>query len=374
MRILIAPDKFKGSLSAAAVAAAIGRGVKAACEDAVCDLLPIADGGEGFAETLATAIDAEWIEIVSVDAIGRSIDARYAWKDGTAILEMSEASGLWRLTPVERAPLEATTYGTGLLLKDAIERGAEKVIIGLGGSATTDGGCGAALALGFTFFSGDNHMIEGRPHEMMMVDRIELPKDLKLPEIVAACDVTNPLLGERGSAAVYGPQKGADPTMVDMLDAGLENLADVVKSQFGGDYRDVVGAGAAGGLGFGLLAFCKATIRPGLDVIAEILRLEERIAQADLVITGEGRLDDQTLDGKGPVRVAALARKYGKPVIAIGGSATAEVLQSELFDHVFTVMEIATSLEEAMGRAEVLLEKLAADALQIMRSAKQDVE
>lgn len=363
MRILIAPDKFKGSLSAASVAVAIARGLRETQADILCDMLPIADGGEGFAESLAAALGAEWIHVAAEDAIGRPIEARYAWKDETAIIEMSEASGLWRLKAEERAPLAATTYGTGLLLKDAIQRGAKKVILGLGGSATTDGGCGLARALGFQFYRKEGGVMEARPNDLAELFRIEAPENLHLPEIVAACDVTNPLLGERGSAAVYGPQKGADPTMVKVLDAALKNLAEVVTKDFGVDFRDTVSAGAAGGLGFGLLSLCRATIRPGLDVIAETVRLEERIARADLVITGEGRLDDQTLDGKGPARVAVLARKHGKPVIAIGGSATSAVLESELFDRVFTVMDIAASLEEAMSQAETLLEKLGAEVL-----------
>lgn len=357
MHILIAPDKFKGSLSALAAAEAIARGFRAVWPGATMDLAPIADGGEGFAEALASALGAEWVKVRSVDAIGRPIDARYAWLRGEklAVIEMSEASGLWRIAPEDRDPLRADTFGTGLLLADAIARGAERVLIGIGGSATTDGGAGLARALGCRFVNRDGVEYRPTPGTLALLERIERPSSLRLPEIVAACDVQNPLLGVRGAARVYGPQKGADADRVEDLERAMVRLADVCAASFGKDHRDTPGAGAAGGLGFGLLTFCDATIRPGFDIIAETAHLEDRIAAADLIVTGEGRLDDQTLDGKGPVGVAALARKHDKRVIGFAGSVTPAAERAGLFD---TLVPIADGLPlaDAMRDAAVLLE------------------
>ncbi|MEO6739560.1 MAG: glycerate kinase [Chthoniobacteraceae bacterium] len=359
MRILIAPDKFKGSLSAPAAAEAIARGLHAVWPDAHLDLAPIADGGEGFAESLAVALGAEWVTVASEDAIGRPIEARYAWLPGEslAILEMSEASGLHRIAPHERAPLRADTFGTGILIAHAVARGAKRVLVGLGGSATTDGGAGAARALGFRFIGPGGHEFATAPGNLASLVRIERPTALRLPEIFAACDVQNPLLGTRGAARVYGPQKGADAATVDLLDHALSRLADVCGTDLGCDQRDVPGAGAAGGLGFGLLTFCNAKIRPGFDMIAETLHLESRIAAADLVITGEGRIDDQTLDGKGPAGVAALARKSGRRVFAFGGSITSAAEDSGVFDALIPIADRPLSIGEAMGEAASLLER-----------------
>lgn len=358
MRILIAPDKFKGSLSALAAAEAIARGFRAVWPDATLDLAPIADGGEGFAEALASALGAEWVNVRSVDAIGRPIDTRYAWLGGEklAVIEMSEASGLWRIAPEDRAPLRADTFGTGVLLADAIARGAERVLIGLGGSATTDGGSGLARALGYRLVRSDGRESQPSPENLNLLGKIERPSSLRLPEVIAACDVRNPLLGTRGAARVYGPQKGASPDLVEALESAMARLADVCAASFGKDYRDVPGAGAAGGLGFGLLTFCNASIRPGFDIIAETVRLGDRIEAADLVVTGEGRLDDQTLDGKGPAGIAALARKAGKRVIAFGGSITDAAERAGLFD---LLVPIANGLPmaDAMRDAAMLLER-----------------
>jgi len=368
VRILIAPDKFKGSLSAPAAAEAIARGLRSVWPDAQLDLSPIADGGEGFAESLAVALGAEWVKIASEDAIGRSIEARYAWlpEESLAILEMSEASGLHRIASNERAPLRADTFGTGLLIAHAVAGGAKRILVGLGGSATTDGGTGAARALGYRFLDGDGQELSTAPEKLASLARIERPAALQLPEIFAACDVQNPLLGERGAARVYAPQKGADAQAVEMLEGILSRLADVCAADLRCDHRDVPGAGAAGGLGFGLLTFFNAKIRPGFDMIAETLHLEARIAAADLVITGEGRIDDQTLDGKGPAGVAALARKAGRPVIAFGGSITAAAGSSGIFDAVVPIADRPLTIAEAMREAAVLLERAGIRAAKLM--------
>ncbi|MEO6786435.1 MAG: glycerate kinase [Chthoniobacteraceae bacterium] len=371
MRILIAPDKFKGSLSAPAAAEAIARGLRAVWPDAQLDLAPIADGGEGFAESLAVALGARWITVTSEDAIGRPIAARYAWlpADGLAIMEMSEASGLHRIAQHERAPLRADTFGTGVLVAHAAAHGARRILVGLGGSATTDGGTGMARALGFRFLGKDGRNLSALPGELASVAHIERPPALRLPEILAACDVQNPLLGERGAARVYAPQKGADAATVESLESALSRLADVCAADLGCDHRSVPGAGAAGGLGFGLLTFCNAQIRPGFDMVAETLHLAERIAAADLVITGEGRIDDQTLDGKGPAGVAALARSAGKPAIAFGGSVAAAAENAGIFAALIPIADRPLTIGDAMGEAASLLERASRRAGQLIRIA-----
>lgn len=369
MRILIAPDKFKGSLSAAAAAAAIARGLRAAWPGAHLDLAPIADGGEGFAESLLVALGGEWVSVASEDAIGRPIEARYAWVAGesVAILEMSEASGLHRIAPDERNPFRADTFGTGILIAHAIARGARRILVGLGGSATTDGGTGMARALGFRFLDRDEREFPATPATLASLARIERPQELRLPEIFAACDVQNPLLGERGAARVYGPQKGADSAAVDTLENALTQLASICKTSLGCDHRNVPGAGAAGGLGFGLLTFCNSVIRPGFDIIAETLHLEARIAAADLVITGEGRIDDQTLDGKGPAGIAMLARKTRKPVIGLAGSVTAKAENAGVFDALLAIADRPLTITDAMREAPELLERAAIRAARLIQ-------
>ena len=368
MRLLIAPDKFKGSLSALAAAEAIERGFRSVFPDAHADLAPIADGGEGFAETLAAALGAQWIEVPSEDANGRAISARYAWlaSEQLAVIEMSEASGLWRIQHGERDPLVASTHGTGILLRDAIARGARKILIGLGGSATTDGGVGVARALGYRFLNESGGQFQPVPGTLDLLDRIERPAALALPEIIAACDVQNPLLGERGTARVYSPQKGANPHSVEALEATMNRLADVCTASLGCDFRNTPGAGAAGGLGFGLLTFCGAKIRPGFDIVAETMHLDARIAAADLILTGEGRLDDQTLDGKGPAGIATRARAAGKRVIAFAGAVTEAAERARLFDALIPIADRPISLDESMREAAPLLERAAARAARLL--------
>ena len=368
MRLLIAPDKFKGSLSALAAAEAIERGFRSVFADAVVDIAPIADGGEGFAEALAAALGAQWIQLASEDANGRAITARYAWLESEhlAVIEMSEASGLWRIQPEDRDPLLASTHGTGILLRDAIARGARKILIGLGGSATTDGGIGIARALGYRFLNEDGGEFHAVPGTLDLLHHIERPSTLALPEIIAACDVQNPLLGERGTARVYSPQKGANPHTVEALEAVMRRLADVCTTSFDCDFRNIPGAGAAGGLGFGLLTFCAAKIQPGFDIVAETIHLDQRIAAADWVITGEGRLDDQTLDGKGPAGIAARARAAGKRVIGFAGAVTETAEHAHLFDALVPITDRPIALEEAMREAPLLLERAAARTARLL--------
>jgi len=268
------------------------------------------------------------------------------------VMEMSEAAGMKRLRPNEFDVDLATTFGVGEMILDAAERDARQIIIGLGGSATNDGGFGMARALGFRF--EQEH--EGRRvSDLITLKRIEKPKDLKLPKIVAAVDVRNPLLSENGATRVFGPQKGATPNQIGELERALTRLADVVAEQFGFDYRDKPGAGAAGGISFGLMSFCGATIRPGFDVVAESIGLEAKMKDVDLVITGEGSLDRQTLEGKTPAGVARLARKLGKRVFAIVGRATEDRQARQLFDGVYQNARTGMSEEENMKKAADLL-------------------
>ncbi len=268
---------------------------------------------------------------------------------------MSEASGLWRVAATERDPLRATTAGTGQLLRHALERGARKILAGLGGSATTDGGIGMAAALGFRFIARDGAPLPPTAAALPFLLRIERGDVPAFPEIVAACDVQNPLLGPRGCAQVFGPQKGADAEAVRFLDDALRHLADVVARDLGCDHRDTAGAGAAGGIAFGLMSFCGARLCSGFDLVADALRLEEKIAASDLIITGEGRLDAQTLDGKGPAGVAALARKHGKPIVAFAGAVSG--IPDGLFAATHAIRDESIPIEEAMRRGAELLER-----------------
>ncbi len=355
MRILIAPDKFKGSLSAIDAARAIGAGWKAAAPESEISFAPIADGGEGFAATLCEALGGAWIETKAHDPLGRPIAARYAWieSEKLAVLDMSEASGLRLLSAAERDPFRANTFGTGELIRHAAERGAGTILVGLGGSATTDAGTGMAAALGYELYTSDGEPLPHEPGHLLSLTRIGTHKALRLPKILAACDVQNPLLGTRGTARVFAPQKGADAKTVETLEAAMENVAGVVKQDLDCDFGETPGAGAAGGLGFGLLSFCQASIRSGFDLVAEALHLEEQIASCDLIITGEGSLDSQTLEGKGPAGIAALARRHGKSVVAFAGSISGD---SSIFDAACPLVDRPASLEEAMTHAGAFLQ------------------
>ena len=361
MHILIAPDKFKDSLSAREVAENIALGLRDVLRGAKIDIAPMADGGEGTAEVICDALDGSRLNCKAHDPLGREIDARYAWIEERklAVMEMSEAAGMRRLTESERDPLRTTTFGVGEMILDAATRGANEIIIGLGGSATNDGGFGMARALGFRFDYEHEQEHEQKVTCLLHLVKIAKPKELTLPKIIAAVDVRNPLLGENGATRVFGPQKGAADDEIDKLERALAKLADVVSKEFGVDYRDEPGAGAAGGLGFGLMSFCGARIRPGFDVVAEAVRLESKMKDVDLVITGEGSLDRQTLEGKTPAGVARLARKLGKRVFAIAGRRDENRQVRELFDEVYELSEPGMSERENIKRAAELLRERA---------------
>ena len=359
MKILIAPDKFKGTLNARQVAENIAEGLGDVLPDAQIEIIPMADGGEGTAEAICDARGCSWLECKAHDPLGREINARYGWIDQEklAVIEMSEAAGMRRLSGSERDPIRATTLGVGEMLLDATKRGANEIIIGLGGSATNDGGFGMARALRFRFWGTGDKEIKGVV-DLALLERIVRPKgreELKRPRIIAAVDVKNPLLGENGATRVFGPQKGASKRDLDNLERALTRLADVVATEFGFDYREEAGTGAAGGLGFGLLSFCDATIRAGFEVVAEAVGLEAKMKNADLVITGEGSLDRQTLEGKTPSGVARLARKLGKPVFAIVGRASEDPELRNIFDGIYQNARPGMSEQENMKRAAKLL-------------------
>jgi glycerate 2-kinase len=365
MKILIAPDKFKGTLNAREVAQNIAKGLLDVLLDAQIEIVPMADGGEGTAEAICDARGCCWLQCKAHDPLGREIDARYGWIDQEklAVMEMSEAAGMRRLSESEHDPIRATTFGVGEMILEATKRGANEIIIGLGGSATNDGGFGMANALGFRFLGAGDREIK-RAVELSSLERIERPKKREEPKrlrIVAAVDVKNPLLGENGATRVFGPQKGANTSDLDNLERALTRFADVVAIEFRFDYRDEAGAGAAGGLGFGLLSFCDATIRPGFEVVAEAVGLEPKMKDADLVITGEGSLDRQTLEGKTPAGVARLARKLGKPVFAIVGRASEDRELREIFDGIYQNARVGMSEQENMKRAAELLRENACE-------------
>jgi len=370
MRILIAPDKFKGSLSAREVAENAALGLRDVLRDAKIDIVPMADGGEGTAEVVCKALNGSWLKCKAHDPLGREIDACYAWieKRLLGVMEMSEAAGMWRLSKNERDPLRANTFGVGEMIVAAADHGADEIIIGLGGSATNDGGFGMARALGFRFDYGREHGHEQEQEvsQLPHLAKITKPKGLALPKIIAAVDVQNSLLGENGATRVFGPQKGAGKDKIDILERALTKFADVVANEFGFDYRDKPGAGAAGGLGFGLMSFCGAQIRPGFDVVAEAVDLESKIKDVDVVITGEGSLDRQTLEGKTPAGVARLARKLGKRVFAIVGRADGDRQVREIFDGVYQNARPGMSETENMARAAELLRENARELAKIL--------
>lgn len=362
MRILIAPDKFKGSLAAREVAENIALGIRDVLPKAEIEIAAVADGGEGTAEIMGQALDGESVSCRSHDALGRPIDARWIWvsRTKTAVMEMSEAAGLRRLSRSERNPAAASSSGVGEMMADAMKRGARTIVIGLGGSATNDGGFGMARAIGFRFFGEKKELRDG-PVELNQLTRILRPETSSWPNIVAAVDVKNPLLGEVGATRMFAAQKGATLEQLEVLEMALTKFADTVARDLGCDFREQSGAGAAGGLGFGLMSFCHAQPRAGFELIADAIGLEQKIQAADVVITGEGRLDMQTMAGKAPAGVAMLARKLGKPVYAIVGEMTEAKERLALFERVFELVQPRISRTDAINVAGSLLRGRAAE-------------
>lgn len=324
---MLAPDSFKESLSAEAAARAMAAGIAQVDPLIEIDRCPISDGGEGFVAALSAAANGTAQQTVAAGPLADPVEAAWATlPDQTAVIEMAAASGLERLTPAQRNPLHTTTLGTGQLIAAALERGCRKILVGLGGSATTDGGAGMAQALGVRFFDRDGQRITrplcgGVLREITRIDTDAVLPALPGTQVQVACDVTNPLTGPTGAAAIYGPQKGATPDQVAQLDDGLRHLARLIREQLKLEVEHVPGAGAAGGLGAGLIAFAGAALTSGIDLVLDATRFAERVAACDLCLTGEGRLDGQSLSGKAILGIARLAESHGVPTIALVGSA-----------------------------------------------------
>ena len=369
MRILVAPDKFKGSLDARGAAEAIAAGLRDVLADAEITTLPIADGGEGTASVICSAAGGEWHVCAAHDALGNGIEARYCTiADGeTALMEMSEAAGLWRVPEHLRNPEIASSFGVGEMLLAAAGGGASNIIVGLGGSATNDGGLGLARALGYRFFDGDGRDLGSNVTELLRLDHITPPSQLRLPKITAAADVRNPLLGTAGATRTFGLQKGATEEQVETLELALGRLAEIVARDLGRDMRNVAGSGAAGGLGFGLMVFCGGAMRSGYEVVAEQIGLAAAVRDADVVITGEGRLDAQTLQGKAPAGLARLSRECGKPVYAIVGELEDAAGLAELFERIIVAKPDGMALDVAIRNAPALLRHRARELAEQLR-------
>ncbi len=359
MRVVVAPQEFKGSLTAREAAEAIAAGVRDALPDAQVDVVPMSDGGAGIVDAMLAARGGELVTTRARDPLMRPVDAAWGLLDGgdTAVIEMAAASGLILLSDAERDPLVATTFGTGELVRAALDSRCRRLIVGVGGSATVDGGAGAMQALGARLLDAGGRELPPGGGPLAQLARIDVSRrDARLAgaAIVVASDVTNTLCGPTGAAAVFGPQKGASPDDVAALDAALRRFAAVLRRDLGVDVLDVPGGGAAGGLAAGLVAIAGATIRPGFDVVADAVGLEAKIAAADLVLTGEGHLDAQTAYGKTAAGVARLARARGKLVGAVAGRVDPAAAAQGAFDAVEACAPPAMPLEQAMREAAAL--------------------
>jgi glycerate kinase len=376
--ILVAPDSFKESLTAAEVAEHIAAGIHKVLPSAHVIQIPLSDGGEGLTDALITGTSGRFIRQQVTGPLGDQVTAKYGilGDNRTAVIEMAEASGLALVPPALRNPMITTTYGTGELMRAALDRGCSRMIIGIGGSATNDGGSGMAKALGIRLLDGEGRGIGRGARGLLDLSRIDVSAvDPRLgrTEILAACDVTNPLCGPTGASYVYGRQKGATEEMLPVLDGALGNLARVIKRDLGLEVWDLSGAGAAGGMGAGLAAFAGGELRSGLGLVFEMLDFESRLAAGvDLVITGEGQINGQSLFGKVPVGVARSAKKYRLPVLALVGSIgpEAEKTYEAGIDAIMSIVPGPLSLDEALARAGELVSDAAARAMRIMLLSK----
>jgi glycerate kinase len=372
MKILVAIDSFKGSLSSLEAGLAVKTGISDLCDEVV--VKPIADGGEGSVEALADALGAEFVEVIVENPLREKTLARYALKGDIAVLEMASASGLTLIEKHKRNPMITSTFGFGQMILHAIGKGARKFIVGIGGSATNDAGMGMLSALGYEFYDENGNLLSGKGENLIKVTRISeqnVARELRECEFLVACDVDNPLFGKNGAAYVYGPQKGANEEMVRQLDTGLISFASATSEHFTSEFWNFKGAGAAGGLGFGFVSFLNAKLKPGIEIIINEIKLEDEISKADLIITGEGRLDAQSSMGKTPTGVAKIAKKYNKPVIALAGSVKecASGCNNNGIDAFFSVLNEPISLEEAMKK-EVAIKNLSQVAAQAVRLFK----
>lgn len=372
MKVVVAIDSLKGSLSSIDAGMAIKEGILKACKANVI-VKPLADGGEGTVDALLFGMGGQKIHTVVTGPLGDKITAAYGILEDnkTAVMEIAEAAGI-KLVPSSRLnPLYTTTYGVGEMIKDAISRGCRKFLIGIGGSATNDGGIGMLTALGFDFFDKDGNAVKPIGNDLIKISGMcakNVIKELSECTFRIACDVNNPLYGPLGAAYVYGPQKGATPEIVDILDKGLRQFAGTVNNNTGKDNALYPGTGAAGGLGYAFLTFLNAKLESGIKIVLDEIKLEEDIKDADFVITGEGKLDFQTAMGKAPIGVAKLAKKYGKKVIAFGGGVTedASKCNEEGIDALFSILQLPMTVEKAM-EYETARKNLVATATQVFR-------
>lgn len=356
MKIVIAPDSFKENMTSLEVAVAIEKGILRVLPKAKCVKVPMADGGEGTVQSLVDATGGKIVSKKVRGPLGQEVEARYGLLgDGsTAIIEMAEASGLPLVPRPKRNPLKTSTFGTGQLILDALDRGVSKIIIGLGGSSTVDGGAGVAQALGVRFLDKRGRALAdgiggGMLDRIEKIDHAKLDARVAKTEFIVACDVDNPLCGPRGASAVFGPQKGATPDMVKQLDSNLRHLAGLITAQLGRDVLELKGAGAAGGLGGGLVAFARARLRSGVDIVIEATGLMDALKGADLAITGEGKVDFQTAFGKTPCGVAKAAKRHKVPVVAIGGALADDA--SGVFEHGIHGLSAAAARDMSLAEA-----------------------
>ncbi len=376
MKIIIAPDSFKGCLTNIEAAFAIEQGVLDVMPDAVIDKVPMADGGEGTMEALVTSTNGEYIEVEASDPLGRTINGKYGiLGDGkTSVIEMSVVSGLINLKEEERNPLYTTTYGTGQLIKHALESGCRKLIVCIGGSATNDLGAGVAQALGIRFFMRDKTEIIEKIcgchlGKIASVDLSNLHPAVNDIETIVACDVRNPLLGDNGSARLYSLQKGATPDIVEQLEENMKSFIDVAESAVCKSVRNIPGAGAAGGLGAGLMLFLDAELFPGTDIVMDACSFTERIKDADIILTGEGKIDEQTAYGKTIAGIAARAKAVKVPVIAFAGKIEDyDSLFNSGVTAVFPICQGPISLEQAISDASFLLRNSVKNVMRVWRS------
>ena len=381
MKVEAAIDSFKGSMTSLEVAAAFEKGVKKVYKDAEFIKIPLADGGEGTVKALIDNLDGKMVNIKVKDPLMRDIDSFYGISgDGkTAVIEMAAASGLPLLSPDERNPLKATTFGTGELIKDALEKGCREFIIGIGGSATNDAGTGMLSALGYIFLDENGNELEPNGENLINIKSFKddkVMKEVSEAKFLIACDVDNPFYGTNGAAHVYGKQKGATSDIIKILDDGMRNFSNVIEKIKKTDISNISGSGAAGGLGGAFTAFFNSELKPGIDIITEKIELENKINGSDYVITGEGRIDFQSAMGKTPSGVAKLAKKYGIPVIAIGGSVDDEI--GNIYDcgitAAFSIIDSPMTLGEAMDtkNAQRLVEKTAEQIFRLIKQNKKN--
>lgn len=378
MKILVAPDSFKGSLSALEVALALERGLKRANRSFQIEKVPLADGGEGTVQSLVAATAGRFIKQVVTGPLGNQLEASFGiLSDGkTAVIEMAAASGLPLIPEEKRNPLITTTFGTGELIKAGLDQGCDNFIIGIGGSATNDGGIGMAQALGANFLDVSGCNVGFGGGELIKIEKIDLSgldQRLNRSNILVACDVSNPLYGETGAAYIYGPQKGANREIVEMLDRGLRHLAKLINRDLGVYLDDFPGTGAAGGLGAGLMAFLQAELKPGIEIILAASKIEEKLPMVDLVITGEGTIDSQTIFGKTSIGLARLAKKYSLPVVGIAGAlgfGATEVYEQGI-DALFSIIDAPMDLPTALAKAPFLIETLGENIGRLIMVSKE---